>query len=83
VRYCAATDVRRQATLDGKDLGALPFPSTVGFSGDRSDWAHAAIRGVDGQPLAFDLSPGPHTLRLTNADGKGMDLDYVALVATP
>lgn len=29
--------------------------------------------------LTLDLSAGKHTIKLTNADGRGMNLDYLAL----
>lgn len=79
VRYCAQTAVRREVALDGKPLGEFSFPSTGGFSGERSNWRHAVLRGPDGSPLVVELTAGAHVLRMTNADGKGMNLDYVLL----
>jgi hypothetical protein len=79
VRYCAQAGVRRAVALDGNALGEFSFPSTGGFSSDRSDWRHEVLRGPDGAPLVIELGAGEHTLRITNADGNGMNLDYVLL----
>ncbi len=81
VRYCAIADVARQVELDGKPLTDDPvqFPSTGGFSSDANDWAHAVARDSAGQPLTLPLSAGEHTVRMTNADGNGMNVDYLLL----
>ncbi len=81
VRYCAQTDVCRSAAIDGESLGEFAFPATGGFSSERSDWRHALLRDPDGKPLALELAAGDHTLRLTNADGNGMNVDYLLLLA--
>jgi len=81
VRYCAQTDVRRSAAIDGDALGEFSFPATGGFSSERSDWRHELLRDPDGAPLAIELAAGKHTLRLTNADGNGMNVDYLLVLA--
>jgi hypothetical protein len=51
-----------------------------GFGGPETrDWAHYVVRTPDQKWLTLDLSAGTHTIKLTNADGRGMNLDYLAL----
>ena len=56
------------------------FAATGGFSGPSDDWAHGVLRTADGAWLALRLEAGEHVLRMTNTDGQGMNLDYIALV---
>ena len=83
VRYCATTQVARVVALDGKALvgGPFRFRSTGGFSGEANDWAHEVLRDPDGEPLALQLTAGEHTVRMTNADGNGMNVDYLMSLA--
>ncbi|MGD9495380.1 MAG: carbohydrate-binding domain-containing protein, partial [Armatimonadota bacterium] len=81
VRYCAQTDARRSAAIDGRPLGEFAFPATGGFSSDRNDWRHRVLQDPQGAPLLIELSAGEHTLRMTNTDGKGMNVDYLMLIA--
>jgi hypothetical protein len=39
-----------------------------------------AVRGTQGKLAVWNLEKGPHTIRMTNVDGKGLNLDYLALV---
>jgi rhamnogalacturonan endolyase len=80
VRYCTPETVRRQVALDGEDRGRFTFPATGGFSSDRSDWRHEPLRGSGGKPLVLELGAGEHRVSMSNADGKGMNLDYLLLV---
>ncbi len=83
VRYCAQKNVRRKVEVDGRipaEIGSFEFAATGGFSSSMNDWAHAPLRGRDGAPLSLELSAGKHTLRFTNLDGTGMNVDYLALV---
>ena len=79
VRYCAQTAVRRESGARWEAAGRVQLPSTGGFSGERSDWRARCIARADGSPLVVELTAGAHVLRMTNADGKGMNLDYVLL----
>ncbi len=81
VRYCAQDEVRRAVVIDGDELGEFNFRATGGFSGERNDWRHEVLRGPDGEPLVIELAAGEHTLRMTNADGNGMNVDYLLLMA--
>jgi len=81
VRYCTQMEVRREVAMDGKPLGkqAYRFSTTGGFSGSVNDWDHTALGTGDGQSVIFHLAKGEHTIRMTNVDGNGMNLDYLAL----
>ncbi|MBT3375499.1 MAG: hypothetical protein HN742_14410 [Lentisphaerae bacterium] len=82
VRYSATGDVVRKATVDGHDVGARAFPATGGYGTTASDWEHARLaRGST--PLKLKLEAGEHTIRLENTDGKGLNLDYLALENLP
>ncbi len=74
LRYSTIFDVTREASLDGKPIegGTVKFASTGGFGSVAGDWRHAA-------PITASLCAGEHTLRLTNVDGHGMNVDYVLL----
>ncbi|MFW5867470.1 MAG: hypothetical protein ACOCX2_06610 [Armatimonadota bacterium] len=80
VRYCAMESPRRVVSVDGERLGEFTFASTGGFSSAASDWLHAPVRGEGGGPVLLDLSAGEHTVRMTNADGAGMNVDYLLLM---
>ena len=56
------------------------LPATGGFCGPENDWGHFVVRDSGQRWLGIDLTAGEHTIKLTNADGKGMNLDYLALV---
>jgi len=84
VRYCTPGPASRGIAVDGNTVPAavsVRFPATGGFGSETSnDWQHALARSVDGKPLAWALGAGRHTIRLTNVDGNGMNLDYLLLL---
>jgi len=83
VRYCTPADVVRGFEMDGAKAGSsgrVVFSSTGGFGGNTNDWAHALVRDSSGRAVEWDLDAGPHTIRMTNLDGHGMNLDYLLLV---
>lgn len=79
VRYSTPSSVQRRLTVDGKDVGTPSLPSTGGFGGNAFDWAHADM-ALPAGPIALDLTAGDHSISLENVDGKGCNLDYLALV---
>jgi len=79
LRYCTPDDVSRALQVDGRDAGALRLPGTGGFGTTPMEWDHATA-SVDGKPLRLELAAGEHRIRLENTDGKGCNLDYLALV---
>jgi hypothetical protein len=81
LRYCAPSGAARELTLDGAVVGRTTFGATGGFgSPTQSDWAHQCFRDDKGQRLNLPLAAGEHTIRIANADGRGLNLDYLALV---
>jgi hypothetical protein len=80
LRYCTPLPVKREVQLDDAPPTVQTFPATGGFSGPSDDWAHGIARTPDGAWLALPLNTGEHLLKMTNTDGQGMNLDYVALV---
>ncbi|MBU0608942.1 MAG: hypothetical protein KKI08_13740, partial [Armatimonadetes bacterium] len=81
LRYCTPAGAQRETTVDALAPLKQGFGGTGGFGSETvSDWAHQAVRGADGNRVTFDLTAGEHVVKMVNLDGKGMNLDYVALV---
>jgi rhamnogalacturonan endolyase len=80
LRYCTPLAVQREVQLDDGSPTAQTFAATGGFSGPSDDWAHGVLRTSDGAGMALALKAGEHLLKMTNIDGQGMNLDYVAFV---
>ncbi len=81
-RYAAPHVARRRLYLDGKDIGTCTFPSSGGYGDNAAEWDHADF-SRNGRTVELQLEKGEHTLRLVNADGRGLNLDYLALVPAP
>jgi len=85
LRYCTQFPAaKRELMIDGKhpaeSCKALALPGTGGWSNDRDDWRHYLVKNADGSPVVVELTEGKHTLRMSNLDGQGLNLDYLALV---
>jgi len=80
VRYCTPNRVQREVQLDDQAPTKQAFDRTGGFGDAAGDWAHAITRDPAGQRLVLDLKAGAHKVKMTNLDGLGMNLDYIALV---
>jgi rhamnogalacturonan endolyase len=72
VRYSSPHPTTRILVIDGRK-SALRFPGSGGFGSHPSEWDHA--QGAQ----KLSLSAGQHIIRLENADGKGLNLDYLLL----
>jgi hypothetical protein len=84
LRYASPEASRRQVTVDGTDVGLAVLPATGGYSGsDRDDWGTAVLVDASGAPARLPLTAGHHVLRLTNPDGHGCNLDYLAVLPVP
>ena len=81
LRYCSPLTVQRQIETDGGTPIVQSFPWTGGFGGPENEWGHLVVRDPGQVWLGIDLTAGEHTIKLTNVDGKGMNLDCLALVA--
>lgn len=68
-RYSTPAAVTRDTTLDGQSMAPVQFPATGGFGDHDKDWREYAVK--------VSLSPGKHVLRLANADGQGLNLDFI------
>lgn len=82
LRYCTPDGAVRALRVDGRDGGSVTMPATGGFGTMASEWDHVAAATAKG-PVRLELTAGEHTIRLENTDGKGCNLDYLALVAAP
>ncbi len=81
LRYCTPLSVQREIRVDAGAPFVASFPATGGFGGEANEWGHHVVRSADQKWLPLDLAAGEHTITLTNSDGRGMNLDYLALVA--
>jgi hypothetical protein len=81
LRCCSPVGAQRETSVDGGAPYKQGLGATGGFGSDTaSDWAHQAVRGADGNRVVFDLTAGEHVIKIVNLDGKGLNLDYLALV---
>ena len=76
-RYCTPAATQRKLTLGDQVVGVITFPSTGGFGTAAYEWDHTRFN-QGGKPFA--LLKGKLTIRPENTDGKGLNLDYLALV---
>lgn len=81
LRYCAAGEARRRIQVGDRAPIEQLFPATGGFGAQPHEWHHAQILDRGGQPLTLAVTQG-QTIRITmtNLDGRGMNLEYLALV---
>ena len=80
-RYAVPTNSGRLLTVDGQAMGEFSFPSTGGYGSEVADNWGASCLQAKGKPVALALSAGKHTLRLENANGLGVNLDYLEIIA--
>lgn len=81
LRYCAPSSAARDLSLDGAVVSHTVFGATGGFgSPTQSDWAHQCFRDDKSQRVNIPLTAGEHVIAITNPDGRGMNLDYLAFV---
>lgn len=79
VRYSSSAGAQRSIRVNDQDLGSFHFFGTGGFGDLESDWDHFyCVR--NGQPVILDLPAGEQRIQMVNEDGKGNNLDYVALI---
>jgi hypothetical protein len=84
VRYATPHAALRLLSLGGQEVGRLSLAPTGGYGSAITDnWRVELLRDTAGKPLALQLSAGQTTLRVTNADGKGCNLDYLELLPAP
>ncbi len=83
IRYSTPDGARRGLSVDGRKLADQTFATSGGFGSLASEWFHHRVGDERGRPLVLSLQQGRHTIRLENVDGKGLNLDYLALVPLP
>ncbi|NMA47011.1 MAG: hypothetical protein GX945_10665, partial [Lentisphaerae bacterium] len=79
VRYSCPNGAQRSIRINDQDLGSFYFFGTGGFGDLESDWDHFyCVRNA--QPIILELPAGEHRIHMVNEDGKGNNLDYIALI---
>ena len=79
LRSAAQDDARRDITLDGKLLGVFEIPASGGLGESSSDWQSYILERNNGK-LIFPLKAGKVELKISNADGSSLNLDYIQLI---
>ena len=86
VCYCSQDDkAERLVSIDGVEqepFAPMMLPATGGYSNGSDNWPlGTAMNPVNGKPLLLRLKPGENTIRLTNANGRSANLNYVAITS--
>lgn len=84
--YCSLEDrAERLISVNGEEqepFAPLNLPATGGFANGSDDWRLAtALNPVSNKPLLLKLKAGENTIRLTNANGRSANLNYVAITS--
>lgn len=79
LRYAATDDAKRSFTLNGESLGVFELPSSGGFGDSSTDWLSYTLERNNGK-LVFPLKAGQAKLKIRNADGTSLNLDYIQLI---
>jgi len=84
--YCSEMDkAERELKVNGEvqePFAPLVFPSTGGWSNGSDDWRlHTAQNPANDQPLLVKFKQGKNVLRLTNTNGRGINVDYLAVTS--
>ncbi|MDP6112923.1 MAG: FG-GAP-like repeat-containing protein [Planctomycetota bacterium] len=79
LRYATPYSTKRSVELIGRKYD-VEFPATDGFSSTTNDWRHIRLMSKDGKPRVLKLKEGDTTIKMTNLDGQGTNLDYLVLM---
>jgi len=82
--YCTALALcERQLGVNGElqePFAPLVFPSTGGWANGSDDWRlYTAPNPVAKHPLLVKLRQGKNVIRMTNLNGRGVNLDYLVV----
>jgi hypothetical protein len=84
--YCSPMDkIEREITVNGdvqEPFAPMVFPSTHGWANDSDNWSlFTALNPVTQQPLLLKLKQGKNVIRLTNMNGRGISVNYLAVTS--
>ncbi len=84
--YCSElVGAERELGINGRvpeGLDPIVFPGTGGWANASDDWRLLTVPNpVANHPRLIRLAAGANTLRLTNTNGRGVNLDYLAITS--
>jgi len=84
--YCSQDDLaERTIVINGVEqepFAPMVLATTGGWSNGSDDWVlHTARNPVSGKPLLLQLKAGANVIRLTNRNGRGANLNYLAITS--
>jgi hypothetical protein len=84
--YCSELDqIEREIKINGEvqePFAPMNFPSTGGWANGSDDWRiYTAENPVAKHPLLIKLKQGKNVIRLTNTNGRGINVNYVAITS--
>jgi hypothetical protein len=87
IRYCSAlSGAGREVAINGEvqePFAPFVLPGTGGWANGSDDWrSHVLTNPTNEQPLLIRLKQGKNTIRLTNTNGVGANVDYL-LITSP
>ncbi len=82
--YCAESALPKRLILinaeEQEPAAPLEPVGTGGWANNSDDWQiHTAMNPVSAKPLLLHFNKGANVLRLVNASGDGLNLDYLAI----
>jgi hypothetical protein len=84
--YCSELDkMEREIKVNGEvqePFAPMVLPSTGGWANGSDDWRlYTATNPVTEQPLLIKLKAGKNVLHLTNTNGRGANVDWLAMTS--
>jgi hypothetical protein len=84
--YCSELDkAERELKVNGEvqePFAPMVFPSTGGWANGSDDWRLlTAGNPANDQPLLIKFKQGKNVVRLTNTNGRGINVDYLAVTS--
>jgi hypothetical protein len=77
--------IERELKVNGEvqePFAPMVFPSTGGWANGSDDWRlYTANNPVSDQPLLVKLKAGKNVVRLTNTNGRGINVDWLAITS--
>lgn len=86
VCYCSQMDqIEREIKVDGEvqePFAPMNFPGTGGWANGSDDWRlYTASNPGTEEPLLIKLKKGKNLIRLTNLNGRGLNVNYLAITS--